>query len=83
MTDVSLSGLVGGSGYRQAKKTLLPHKIGVVCPRHINGQFITASAFGKRDQLYSVRLICRETGRVPSDLSPGFRIWGEIEEVKH
>ena len=28
----------------------------------INGRLVMASAFGKRDQLYSVRLTCREIG---------------------
>ena len=41
---------------------LLPHRIGFTCLILINSQLITASAFGKRDQLYSARSTCRETG---------------------
>ena len=41
---------------------LLWHNIGFSCPMCINKPFIMASAFGKRDQLYSARSICQETG---------------------
>lgn len=53
-----------GGLYLRIKRCSYCTKMGFSYLMHIKSQLITATALGKRDQLYSVRWIYRETGSV-------------------